>query len=59
MAHAIDTVVIGGGHAGLSMSYALQQAGREHVVLEKARPLEQWRSARWDSFMMKRALTAS
>ncbi|MEV0675028.1 NAD(P)-binding domain-containing protein [Actinosynnema sp. NPDC050436] len=46
----IDTVVVGGGHAGLCMSLELQRAGREHVVLEKARVLEQWRSARWDSF---------
>ena len=37
----IDTVVIGGGHAGLCMSYLLQEEGREHVVLEKERALEQ------------------
>ena len=48
----IDTVIIGGGHAGLCMSYALQQGNREHVVLEKGKALEQWRSCRWDSFMM-------
>lgn len=48
----IDTVVIGGGHAGLCMSFALQQENREHIVLEKKRMLEQWRSSRWDSFMM-------
>ncbi|MCK9870994.1 NAD(P)/FAD-dependent oxidoreductase [Nocardiopsis dassonvillei] len=46
----VETVVIGGGHAGLAMSHVLQSEGREHVVLEKARVLEQWRSARWDSF---------
>ena len=48
----IDTVVIGGGQAGLYLSYVLQEAGREHVVLEKKRALEQWRSSRRDSFMM-------
>ncbi len=48
----IDTVVIGGGQAGLCMSYVLQEAGREHVVLEKKVVLEQWRSSRWASFMM-------
>ena len=29
----LDTIVIGGGHAGLCMSYVLQELGREHVVL--------------------------
>ncbi len=55
----IDTVVIGGGHAGLCMSYVLQEEGREHVVLEKKRALEQWRSARWDSFMMNTPIAYS
>jgi len=56
---AIDTVVIGGGQAGLCMSYVLQEEGREHVVLEQRRALEQWRSARWDSFMMNTPLAYS
>ncbi|WP_152487158.1 flavin-containing monooxygenase [Nocardiopsis halotolerans] len=55
----IDTVVIGGGHAGLCMSYVLQREGREHVVLEKARALEQWRSARWDSFRINSPIAYS
>ncbi|KVD70611.1 flavoprotein [Burkholderia sp. ABCPW 14] len=55
----IDTVVIGAGHAGLCMSYVLQREGREHVVLEKARALEQWRSARWDSFRINSPLAYS
>ena len=59
MTRNIDTVIIGGGHAGLCMSYVLQQEGREHIVLEKARPLEQWRSARWDSFMLNTPLAYS
>jgi putative flavoprotein involved in K+ transport len=46
----IDTVIIGGGHAGLTMSYFLSQAGREHVVLERGQVGERWRSERWDSF---------
>lgn len=58
-ARRIDTVVIGAGHAGLCMSYALQQAGREHVVLEQRRALEQWRSARWDSFRMNAPIAYS
>ena len=44
-----DTVVIGGGQAGLAMSAVLQQGGREHVVLERRRVGERWRSERWES----------
>jgi putative flavoprotein involved in K+ transport len=45
----IDTVVIGGGQAGLTMSHCLTRNGREHVVLERHRVAERWRSERWDS----------
>lgn len=48
----IDTVVIGGGQAGLVMSHYLQEAGREHVVLEKERMVKSWREERWDSFTL-------
>jgi putative flavoprotein involved in K+ transport len=44
-----DTVIIGGGQAGLAMSYLLRQRGREHVVLERRRVAERWYSQRWDS----------
>ncbi len=48
-----ETVIIGGGQAGLSTSYYLQQAGREHLVLERAdRVADAWRSGRWDSFTL-------
>jgi choline dehydrogenase-like flavoprotein len=46
----VETVIIGGGHAGLTMSYFLSQLGREHVILERGRVGERWRSERWDSF---------
>jgi putative flavoprotein involved in K+ transport len=45
----IDTVVIGAGHAGLAVSRLLTFAGREHVVLDRGRVGERWRTARWDS----------
>ena len=44
----IDTLVIGGGQAGLVMSYRLKQRGILHLVLERARIAERWRSERWD-----------
>ena len=45
----IETVIIGGGQAGLTMSHYLGQLGREHVILERQRVAERWRSERWDS----------
>ena len=49
----IDTVIIGGGQAGLSVSYYLTQQRREHVVLEQADvPGNAWRNHRWDSFTL-------
>ncbi len=44
-----DTVVIGAGHAGLAVSRLLSRAGRDHVVLDRGRLAESWRSERWDS----------
>ena len=45
-----DVVVIGGGQAGLSVSHHLRQRGVEHVVLERGRVADTWRTARWDGF---------
>ncbi|ROT99467.1 flavin-containing monooxygenase [Histidinibacterium lentulum] len=47
----IDTVVIGGGQAGLAMSGHLSDRGIGHVVLERHRIAERWRSERWDSLV--------
>jgi putative flavoprotein involved in K+ transport len=44
----IDTLVIGGGQAGLTMSHRLKQRGIAHLVLERHRIAERWRSERWD-----------
>jgi putative flavoprotein involved in K+ transport len=45
----IDVVVVGGGQAGLAMSRSLSGLGIEHVVLERGRIAERWRSGSWDS----------
>lgn len=48
----VEVVVVGGGQAGLAMSYCLTAQGRAHVVLEQHRIAEAWRSQRWDSLRL-------
>ena len=48
----IDTLIIGGGQAGLAMSRSLTERGVEHVVLERGRVGERWHSERWDSLTL-------
>ncbi|MGF1659496.1 MAG: flavin-containing monooxygenase [Rubrimonas sp.] len=45
----VETLVIGGGQAGLAMSAHLRKRGRDHLVLERGRVAERWRSWRWDA----------
>jgi putative flavoprotein involved in K+ transport len=45
-----DVIIIGAGQAGLGVSYFLERAGIRHIVLERGRITESWRSQRWDSF---------
>jgi putative flavoprotein involved in K+ transport len=47
----VDTVVVGGGQAGLAMSEHLSRCGIPHLVLERHRIAERWRSERWDSLV--------
>jgi putative flavoprotein involved in K+ transport len=44
----VQTLIIGGGQAGLAMSHMLGQRGLPHLVLERHRIAERWRSERWD-----------
>ena len=48
----IDTVIIGGGQAGLALSRCLVDRDIDHVVLERGRIGERWRSERWDSLRL-------
>jgi putative flavoprotein involved in K+ transport len=48
----LEAVVVGAGQAGLAMSRTLRLAGIEHLVLERGRVGETWRSQRWDSFAL-------
>ena len=44
----VDTLVIGAGKAGLAMSHMLSRRGCRHLVVERDRIGERWRSERWD-----------
>lgn len=46
-----EVLVVGGGQAGLAMSAHLRDQGIEHIVLERHRIAERWRSERWDSLV--------
>jgi putative flavoprotein involved in K+ transport len=49
---AFDTIVIGGGQAGLAAGYYLTQHGKNHIILdENERAGETWRR-RWDSLRL-------
>lgn len=49
---SVDTVVVGAGQAGIAVSHLLSRAGVSHVVFERGRVGESWRSQRWDSFAL-------
>ncbi|MEO0374900.1 MAG: MSMEG_0569 family flavin-dependent oxidoreductase [Cyanobacteria bacterium P01_A01_bin.17] len=45
-------IIIGGGQAGLSISYCLRERSIDHIIFEKHRIAHSWRSKRWDSFCL-------
>ena len=47
----VDTLVVGAGQAGIAASEHLTRNGVPHLVLERARIAERWRSERWDSLV--------
>jgi putative flavoprotein involved in K+ transport len=52
LASHVDVAVIGGGQAGLAVSWYLRRHGIEHLVLERDRIASAWRRQRWDSFCL-------
>ncbi|MBP6684967.1 MAG: NAD(P)-binding domain-containing protein [Leucobacter sp.] len=48
---ATEVLVVGGGQAGVAMSEHLTTRGIAHIVVERNRVAENWRSARWDSLV--------
>src|SRR5699024_5574605 len=47
----IDTLVVGAGQAGIAISEHLSTLGIPHLVLERSRIAEAWRTGRWDSLV--------
>ncbi len=47
----INTLIIGGGQAGLAMSEHLSKQGVPHLIVERSRIAERWRSERWDTLV--------
>ena len=47
----IEALVVGGGQAGLARSDHLSKCGVPHLVVERHRIAERWRSERWDSLV--------
>lgn len=47
----IDTLVVGAGQAGVAMSEHLSRLGVPHLVVERNRIAEAWRTSRWDSLV--------
>ena len=50
MPESVETIIVGAGHGGLSVSCHLSNADHSHLVLERGEIGETWRSQRWDSF---------
>src|SRR5436190_831358 len=44
----IETLIVGGGQGGLATSHMLSRHSRPHLILERSRIAERWRSERWD-----------
>lgn len=48
----VPVVIVGGGQAGLSVSWFLRRSGIDHVVLEAQTPVHAWHDTRWDTFTL-------
>jgi putative flavoprotein involved in K+ transport len=47
-----NTVIVGAGQCGLAMSHELSRRSIDHVVLERGRIGNSWRTERWDSLRL-------
>ncbi len=52
LAEHVPVAIVGGGQAGLSMSWNLRRLGIEHVVIERSKAFHAWHAERWDAFTL-------
>ena len=52
LAEHVPVAIVGGGQAGLSMSWNLRRLGIEHVVIERSKAFHAWHQERWDAFTL-------
>ncbi len=45
-----DVIIVGAGYSGLCAGYHLKKYGLDHIIFERGKIGESWRSQRWDSF---------
>ncbi len=50
--HTTTVAIIGAGQAGLAMSRCLTERSIDHVLLERGKVANSWRSERWDSLRL-------
>src|SRR5215470_16521282 len=50
--HRVETLVVGAGQAGLAVSRCLTGQGADHVIVERGRIAQRWRTARWESLRL-------
>jgi putative flavoprotein involved in K+ transport len=50
MEKVVDVIIVGAGYSGLAASYHLKKYALEHIIFERGKIGESWRSQRWDSF---------
>ena len=48
----VPVAIVGGGQAGLSLSYYLKERGIAHLVFETRTAMHVWKEKRWDSFCL-------
>jgi putative flavoprotein involved in K+ transport len=48
----VAVAIVGGGQAGLSISYHLSERGIAHLVFEARTAMHVWKEKRWDSFCL-------